>query len=76
MKPDAASIQDGSYKPLARPLFMYPSDKALARPEVKAFMEFVVNNQAAIAKAAKIVPMTDEQAAESKAEVDKLAGVS
>ena len=29
-KPDAASIQDGSYTPLSRPLFMYPSDKALA----------------------------------------------
>ena len=75
-KPDAASIQDGSYKPLSRPLFMYPSDKALARPEVKAFMEFVVNNQAAIAKASKIVSMTDAQAKESKLEVDKLAGVS
>ena len=74
-KPDAATIQDGSYKPLSRPLFMYPSDKALQRPEVKAFMEFVVNNQAAIAKASKIVGMTDAQAAESKAEVDKLAGV-
>ncbi len=74
-KPDPASIQDGSYKPLSRPLFMYPSDKALQRPEVKAFMEFVVNNQAAIAKASNIVSMTDEQAAESKAEVDKLAGV-
>ena len=43
-KPDPASIQDGSYTPLSRPLFMYPSDKALTRPEVKAFMEFVVNN--------------------------------
>ena len=75
-KPDAASIQDGSYAPLGRPLFMYPSDKALARPEVKAFMEFVVNNYDAIAKAAKIVPMTDAQAKESKTEVDKLAGVS
>jgi phosphate transport system substrate-binding protein len=73
-KPDAASIQDGSYKPLGRPLFMYPSDKALARPEVKAFMEFVVNNFDAIAKASKIVPMTDAQAKESKTEVDKLAG--
>jgi phosphate transport system substrate-binding protein len=75
-KPDAASIQDGSYTPLARPLFMYPSDKALQRPEVKAFMEFVVNHYAEIAKASKIVPMTDSQAAESKTEVDKLAGVS
>jgi phosphate transport system substrate-binding protein len=74
-KPDPNSIQDGSYKPLSRPLFMYPSDKALQRPEVKAFMEFVVNNQADIAKAAKIVPMTDAQASESKSEVDKLAGV-
>jgi phosphate transport system substrate-binding protein len=74
-KPDPASIQDGSYKPLSRPLFMYPSDKALQRPEVKAFMEFIVNNQADIAKAANIVPMTDAQASESKAEVDKLAGV-
>ena len=73
-KPDAASIQDGSYKPLGRPLFMYPSDKALARPEVKAFMEFVVNHYDAIAKASKIVAMTDAQATESKTEVDKLAG--
>ena len=45
---------------------MYPSDKALQRPEVKAFMEFVVKNQAAIAKASKIVSMTDTQGAESK----------
>ncbi len=74
-KPDGASIQDGSYTPLSRPLFMYPSAKALERPEVKAFMEFVVDNQADIAKAAKIIAMTDAQAAESKTEVDKLAGV-
>ena len=53
---------------------MYPSDKALERPEVKAFMDFVVNNAADIATAAKIVPMTDEQATESKDEVAELAG--
>ena len=74
-KPDPTSIQDGSYKPLSRPLFMYPSDKALQRPEVKAFMEFVVNNQQAIAEAAGFVAMTDAQAAESKTKVDRLAGV-
>ena len=74
VKPSTEAIQDGSYAPLARPIFMYPSDKALQRPEVKAFMEFVVNNQQAIAEAAQIVPMTEEQAAESKQEVDKLAG--
>jgi phosphate transport system substrate-binding protein len=61
VKPSADAIQDGSYKPLSRPLFMYPSTKAIARPEVKAFMDFVIANQADIAKAAQIVPMTDEQ---------------
>jgi phosphate transport system substrate-binding protein len=74
VKPSKATIQDGSYKPLARPLFMYPSDKALQRPEVKAFMEFVINNYQDIAANAQIVPMTDQQAAESKAEIAKLAG--
>ena len=62
VKPSKETIQDGSYKPLARPLFMYPSAKAIARPEVKAFMDFIVANQEAIADAAKIVPLTAEQA--------------
>jgi phosphate transport system substrate-binding protein len=66
VKPSSQAIQDGSYKPLSRPLFMYPSDKALERPEVKAFMDFVAENQAAISEAAKFVPLTDEQATEAK----------
>ncbi len=66
VKPSNATIQDGTYKPLARPLFMYPSDKALARPEVKAFMDYVLENQETIAEASQIVPMTSEQLAESK----------
>ena len=32
VKPSTESIQDGTYKPLARPLFMYPSEKAMAGP--------------------------------------------
>jgi phosphate transport system substrate-binding protein len=72
--PSSETIQDGSYKPLSRPLFMYPSDKALARPEVKAFIDFVVANQQAIAEAAQFVPLTEQQAADSKAKIDSLAG--
>ena len=69
VKPSAETIQDGTYKPLARPLFMYPSSKSIARPEVKAFMDFVVANQADIADAAKIVPLTDEQTAKAKSDL-------
>ena len=46
VKPSKETIQDGTYKPLSRPLFMYPSAKSMARPEVKAFMDFVLANQA------------------------------
>jgi phosphate transport system substrate-binding protein len=44
VKPSTESIQDGSYTPLGRPLFMYPSTKALKRPEVKAFLDFGIEN--------------------------------
>ena len=66
VKPSTEAIQDGSYTPLSRPLFMYPSEKALKRPEVKAFMDYVIANYSDIATAAQIVPMTDAQAAEGK----------
>ena len=71
VEPSAATIQDGSYKPLARPLFMYPSAKAIARPEVKAFMDYILANQQAIADASKIVAMTPEQATKAKADLTK-----
>ncbi len=65
VEPTLETIQNNTYKPLSRPLFMYPSDKALARPEVKAFMEFIASNHAEIAEAAKFVPMTEAQASET-----------
>ena len=71
VKPSTESIQDGSYKPLSRPLFMYPKAESMQRPEVKAFMDYVVNNAAAIAEAAKIVPLTDQQTSTSKDELAK-----
>jgi phosphate transport system substrate-binding protein len=74
VKPSSETIQDGSYKPLSRPLFMYPSAKAMKRPEVKAFMDFTLANQKAIAEAAKIVPMTEEQLTEAKAALTKAEG--
>ncbi|MBI1826362.1 MAG: PstS family phosphate ABC transporter substrate-binding protein [Planctomycetes bacterium] len=39
--PSVASIRDGSYKPLSRPLFLYVNAASWKRPEVKAFVEFV-----------------------------------
>jgi phosphate transport system substrate-binding protein len=71
VEPSAATIQDGTYKPLARPLFMYPAAKSLARPEVKGFMDYVLANQQAIADASKIVAMTEEQSTKARADLTK-----
>jgi phosphate transport system substrate-binding protein len=61
----AETIADGTYTPLSRPLFMYPSDESLKRPEVKAFMDYILTNHATIAEASAIVPMSDAQAQEA-----------
>ena len=72
VKPSSEAIQSGEYKPLSRPLFMYPSAKSVAKPEVKAFVDYVLTNQQQIAEAAKIVPMTDEQVGESQTTLEEL----
>jgi phosphate transport system substrate-binding protein len=72
--PSAETVQDGSYTPLSRPLFIYPSAEALKRPEVKAFVEFYLENQQQITEQALFVPMTEEQLAKSQDKVAKLAG--
>jgi phosphate transport system substrate-binding protein len=66
VKPSQEAIASGEYKPLSRPLFMYPSQEALQRPEVKAFMDYVVENYEAISEASAIVPMSQQQADQAK----------
>ncbi len=74
VQPSAETIQDGSYKPLSRPIFMYPSAESIKRPEVKAFMDYIMANQAEIAEAARIVGMTDAQVEEAKAALTEAEG--
>jgi phosphate transport system substrate-binding protein len=48
--PTEATINDNSYAPLSRPLFIYPDvGKAKARPELKAFVDFYLENTTALA---------------------------
>ena len=60
--PSVAAAQDGTYKPLSRPLFVYATKKALARPEVEAFLRFMLDNEKSIAEASQFVPLTDRAA--------------
>jgi phosphate transport system substrate-binding protein len=65
--PTLETASDGSYTPLSRPLFIYPSKASMARPEVASFVEFYVTNDASITKKALFVPLNAEQQAAAEA---------
>jgi phosphate transport system substrate-binding protein len=69
VEPSVETAQSGAYKPLARPLFMYVKKESLARPEVKAFLQYVLENEQAIAERAQFVPLTDEQLQKAKSDL-------
>ena len=71
--PSKETVLDGTYTPLGRPLFIYISDKALARPEVLEFVNFYIENDEAIAEQALYIPLSDEQQQEA---LDKVASLS
>jgi phosphate transport system substrate-binding protein len=48
--PSPATINDGTYAPLSRPLFIYINKESAKRPEVRAFVEFYLKTVPAIAK--------------------------
>lgn len=72
--PTVETVQNGTYKPLSRPLFVYAKKTSLQRPEVKTFIRFVIENESEIATAARFVPLTDQQEQEAKQELER-AGI-
>jgi phosphate transport system substrate-binding protein len=61
VEPSVANVQNGSYTPLGRPLFIYASDAGLKKPQVLAFVEFYLSKNQEVVEAARFVPMTAEQ---------------
>jgi phosphate transport system substrate-binding protein len=59
--PSVAAAQNGTYNPLARPLFIYVKGPSFKRPEVQAFIDYIMDNEVAIAKRADYVPLTAKQ---------------
>jgi phosphate transport system substrate-binding protein len=48
--PSVATVNNGTYEPLSRPIFIYVGDKALKKAEVREFVEFYLKNAAALSK--------------------------
>src|SRR5215208_3996549 len=69
--PAPETAQDGSYY-LSRPLFVYPSDKALQNETVDAFLQFYLDNINAVAEQVGFIPMTDQQLQQSQQKLGSL----
>ncbi len=70
VSPSTETVQDGSYTPLSRPLFIYVKNTSLVKPEVKAFVQYLLDNEETIAQNALFVPLTDEQAQKSMSDFE------
>ncbi len=57
ISPNSVTINDGSYSPLSRPIFIYVSKPSAARPEVRAFVEFYLDQAPALAAEVGYVAM-------------------
>ena len=64
--PTSESIENGIYSPLSRPLFIYVSKQSLERPEVKAFVEFYLDNAAELAREVGYIKLGDAEYASNR----------
>jgi phosphate transport system substrate-binding protein len=55
--PSAQTVENGTYAPLARPIFIYVNAKAADKPEVKKFVEFYLKNAPTLVKEVKYVAL-------------------
>ncbi len=61
VEPTPETVQSGEYSPLSRSLFIYLKDQALARPEVRAFVEFYLESANVLVPQVGYVPLSPER---------------
>ena len=56
--PSPKTVEDGTYQPLSRPIFIYISKKSLdSKPEVKEFVDFYLKNAPQLVKQVKYIAL-------------------
>ena len=58
--PSRENVINGSYEPLSRPIFIYVSEKAAQRPEVREFVNFYLSQSKPLIEEVKYVPLPDQ----------------
>ena len=68
--PSEETVADGSYTPLARPLYIYVSAASLERPEAQEFVRFYLANASALAGDVGYVGLPGPEALEVQQELE------
>jgi phosphate transport system substrate-binding protein len=61
IEPTEQTIYEGTYTPLSRPIYIYTSDKALEKSDVKQFVKFYLENASVLAKEVGFVPLPESE---------------
>jgi phosphate transport system substrate-binding protein len=73
VEPSAETAQDGTYTPLARPLFIYVKNESYTGNEAtKTYVDYYIDNLPTIAEGAQFIPLNEEDYAATQ---DALSGI-
>ncbi|MGH2794521.1 MAG: PstS family phosphate ABC transporter substrate-binding protein [Actinomycetota bacterium] len=64
--PSEQTINDGTYKPLSRPLYIYVAKSSISKPQVKAFVDFYLEEVSGLLQDVGYIPLSDSDLAASK----------
>lgn len=57
VSPSPKTVEDGTYQPLSRPIFIYVNKRSAEKPEVKELVEFYLKNASKLVKQVKYVAL-------------------
>ncbi|MBD2108406.1 PstS family phosphate ABC transporter substrate-binding protein [Nodosilinea sp. FACHB-13] len=73
VEPTPENVENGTYAPLSRPIFVYVKKSSLeSRPEVRAFVEFMLENGPELVPEVGYVPLSEQRYADILAELSGL----
>lgn len=69
--PSPKTINDETYTPLSRIVYIYVADKSMKRPEVKEFVKFYLDKAGELSKEVGYIPLSDDKYNAAKAKIKK-----
>ncbi|MEC7837661.1 MAG: PstS family phosphate ABC transporter substrate-binding protein [Chloroflexota bacterium] len=71
ISPSSSTINEGTYSPLSRPMYIYVNNSELSRPEVYEFLKFYLENGTMLAEEGGYVGLSEENYVESLSIISK-----